>query len=63
MEELDEAGDPKACGEEVGDGGGAEKVAAGLPVEVAVHKDVVKGEATSAMGARGIVARSGTEMV
>ena len=47
----------------MGDGGGAKKVAAGFPVEVAVHEDVVEGKATTAVGAGGIVTRSRLEVV
>ena len=63
MEELQEAGDSKASGKEMGSGGHAKEVAPGLPEVVAVHEDVVKGVTATAVWAGGVVAGSGTKAV
>jgi len=40
VEEFEEAGDPKAGGEEVGDRRCAQEVSASFPIKVAVKEDV-----------------------
>ena len=63
VEELQEAGDSEASGKEMGSGGRAKEVAAGLPEVIAVHEDVLEGVMATAVWAGGVVASSGTKAV